>query len=168
MKKQTKVLSMFMMAALAFGVVACEKETGLSEIDYELLQGTWDADTVIVVYSISGVGADVDGEEGNDTLTFKPGEVPFTFNADSTLTFYTVDPEKGLPVEETVPITISGGNITIPASCIPGTPAYFGNNKLAMITTTLNETKLEMENSFNLSIGDLSTSMEVKMSLTRE
>ncbi len=163
MKKQTKVLSMFMMAALAFGVVACEKETGLSEIDYELLQGTWDADTVIVVYSISGVGADVDGE-GNDTLTFKPGEVPFTFNADSTLTFYTVDPEKGLPVEETVPITISGGNITIPASCIPGTPAYFGNNKLAMITTTLNETKLEMENSFNLSIA----SMEVKMSLTRE
>lgn len=163
MKKLTKVLSMFMMAALAFGVVACEKETGLSEIDYELLQGTWDADTVIVVYSISGVGADVDGE-GNDTLTFDPGEVPFTFNADSTLTFYTVDPEKGLPVEETVPITISGGNITIPASCIPGTPAYFGNNKLAMITTTLNETKLKMENSFNLSIA----SMEVKMSLTRE
>ena len=168
MKKLMKTFSLVMAAALTFGLAACEKTSELTEIDTALLHGKWNVNAAIMAYSMTGAGPDMDISE-NDTLTFRPGDATFTFNDDNTLTVSYIDEETNERVTETSPYTISGANITINASSIPGAsdnPALAGRN-LVMTVSTLTETTLEMGTSFNQSFNGITVNMDVQMSLTK-
>lgn len=168
MKKLMKTLSLVMAAALTFGLAACEKTSELTEIDTALLHGQWDVNTAIMAYSMTGAGPDMDISE-NDTLNFQPGDATFTFNADNTLTVSYIDEETNERTTETSPYTISGANITINASSIPGASANpaLASSKLVMTVTTLTETNLEMGTTFNQSFNGISVNMDVQMALTK-
>lgn len=168
MKKLMKTFSLVMAAALTFGLASCEKTTELTEIDTDLLHGTWDVNTATMAYSMTGAGPDMDISE-NDTLNFQPGDATFTFNADNTLTVSYIDEETNQRTTETTPYTISGAKITISASSIPGAASIPGLaiSKLEMTVTTLTESTLEMGTSLNQSFRGVSVKMDVQMALTK-